>query len=120
MSSQTKSPWISKLIDDYKADITQPGNKRIVGLKGIQDDYVKFLRFGQWKIADQDHSGILAFVLNNYFLPWNHFSRLDQIPFLQNFDEIWVINLHEYRKTYKNRSAFFLEEQNGQNNRSYR
>ena len=110
VSSQTKSPWISKLIDDYKADITQPGNKRIVGLKGIQDDYVKFLRFGQWKLADQDHSGILAFVLNNYFLDGTIFRGL-RSSLLQNFDEIWVINLHGDPKKHTKTDPHSSQEQ---------
>ena len=51
VSSLTKEKWIQSLIEDYKAELNRKGKKRIVGLKGIQDEYVKFLRLGQWKIG---------------------------------------------------------------------
>ncbi len=35
--------------------------------KWLQDDYVKFIRFGQWRI-DQTGQGVLAFVTNHTYL----------------------------------------------------
>ncbi|MHA1645951.1 MAG: type ISP restriction/modification enzyme [Promethearchaeota archaeon] len=93
VSSQVKSPWIQDLIHDYKKDLNRKGKKRILGLKGIQDDYVKFIRLAQWKIADQDNIGILAYVVNNYFLDGDIFRGM-RVSLKNTFDEIWIINLH--------------------------
>ena len=89
------------LIEDYKAELNRKGKKRIVGLKGIQDEYVKFLRLGQWKLADQGNSGIMAYIVNNYFIDGAIFRGL-RASLLRNFDVIYVINLHgdPKRKVY--------------------
>ncbi len=42
---------------------------------GLQNDYVKFIRFSQWKI-DQAGEGVLGFITNN--------SYLDNITFQWN------------------------------------
>lgn len=104
ISSATKSDWITALIEDYKTQLNRPGEKRILGLKGIQDDYVKFLRFGQWKLCDQDHPGLLAFVINNYFLDGTIFRGL-RASLIENFDAIWIINLHGDPKKRVKRSS---------------
>ncbi len=88
----TKNKWIEDLIEDYKKHINTPRRKRIYGLKGIQDEYVKFMRFGQWKLADQGHKGILAFVVNNYFLDGLIFRGMRK-SLKEAFDEIYVIDL---------------------------
>jgi predicted helicase len=93
VSSQVKSPWIQDLILDYKKELNREGKKRILGLKGIQDDYVKFIRLAQWKIVDQDNIGILAYVVNNYFLDGDIFRGM-RVSLKYAFDEIWIINLH--------------------------
>jgi predicted helicase len=93
ISSITKSSWISKLIQDYKPGLKSESSKKISGVKGIQDDYIKFIRFGQWKLADQNHLGILAFVVNNYFLDGTVFRGMRE-SLLNAFDAIWIINLH--------------------------
>ncbi|QEE16182.1 type ISP restriction/modification enzyme [Promethearchaeum syntrophicum] len=93
VSSQVKSPWIQELINDYKKDLNREGKKKILGLKGIQDDYVKFIRMAQWKIVDQKNAGILAYVVNNYFLDGDIFRGM-RVSLKNAFDEIWIINLH--------------------------
>jgi len=93
VSSQVKSPWIQDLIHDYKKELNRKGKKKILGLKGIQDDYVKFIRMAQWKITDQGNTGILAYVVNNYFLDGDIFRGM-RVSLKKAFDEIWIINLH--------------------------
>ncbi len=93
VSSQVKSPWIQDLINDYKKELNREGKKKILGLKGIQDDYIKFIRLAQWKLADQDNPGILAYVVNNYFLDGDIFRGM-RVSLKNAFDEIWIINLH--------------------------
>lgn len=93
VSSQVKSPWIQDLINDYKKELNREGKKKILGLKGIQDDYIKFIRLAQWKLGDQDNTGILAYVVNNYFLNGDIFRGM-RVSLKKAFDEIWIINLH--------------------------
>jgi len=47
----------------------------------------------QWKLADQGNTGILAYVVNNYFLDGDIFRGM-RISLKKAFDEIWIINLH--------------------------
>ncbi len=93
VSSQVKLSWIQDLILDYKKELNRIGKKKILGLKGIQDDYVKFIRMAQWKITDQGNTGILAYVVNNYFLDGDIFRGM-RVSLKNAFDEIWIINLH--------------------------
>ena len=60
--------------------------------KGLQDDYVKFIRFGQWRIEMTGH-GILAFVTNHSYLDNPTFRGMRQ-SLMQTFDEIHVLDLH--------------------------
>ncbi|MCF2141161.1 MAG: hypothetical protein K9W44_13970 [Candidatus Lokiarchaeota archaeon] len=92
ISSESKGLWISRLVEDYKKDLQRKGKKRIVGLKGIQDDYVKFIRYCQWLISDRNQPGIIALVLNNYFLDGDIFRGL-RSSLLKSFDFIYIINL---------------------------
>jgi type I restriction-modification system DNA methylase subunit len=57
--------WISGLVHDYSQVDSQPLGER--NPKGLQDDYVKFIRFGQWRI-DLSKKGIFAFITNHGFL----------------------------------------------------
>lgn len=60
--------------------------------KWLLDDYVKFIRFGQLKIA-QSGEGIMAYVSNNGYLD-NHTFRGMRQSLLSTFDTIYVVNLH--------------------------
>ena len=60
-----KLTWIGELIEDYKEVDGKPLGER--NPKWLQDDYVKFIRFGQWRI-NQSGAGILAFITNNGYL----------------------------------------------------
>ncbi|HSS48527.1 MAG TPA: DNA methyltransferase, partial [Thermoanaerobaculia bacterium] len=64
--------------------------------KWLQDDYVKFLRFAQWKI-DQAGEGIVAFVTNHSYLDNPTFRGLRR-SLLETFDEIYLLDLHGSRK----------------------
>jgi hypothetical protein len=60
--------------------------------KWLQDDYVRFLRFAQWKI-DQSGEGIVAFVTNHSYLDNPTFRGMRR-SLLETFDEIYVLDLH--------------------------
>jgi len=65
-------------------------------LKWLQDDYVKFLRFAQWKI-EQNGWGVVGFVTNHSYLDNSTFRALRR-SLLRTFDEIYLLDLHGNRK----------------------
>ena len=60
--------------------------------KFLNDDYVKFIRFAQWRI-EQTGYGIVAFVTNHGFLDNPTFRGMRQ-SLLETFDDIYVLDLH--------------------------
>jgi len=58
----------------------------------LQDDYVKFIRWAQWRIEQTGH-GILGFITNHGFLD-NPTFRGMRWSLMQAFDEIYVLDLH--------------------------
>lgn len=60
--------------------------------KWLQDDYVKFIRFAQWRI-DTTGYGILGFITNHGYLDNPTFRGMRQ-ALMQDFDEIYVLDLH--------------------------
>ncbi len=60
--------------------------------KWLNDDYVKFIRFAQWRIKQTGY-GVLAFVTNHGYLDNPTFRGMRQ-ALLQEFDEIYVLDLH--------------------------
>jgi predicted helicase len=60
--------------------------------KWLNDDYVKFIRFAQWRI-EQTGYGVLGFVTNHGYLDNPTFRGMRQ-ALLQAFDEIYILDLH--------------------------
>ena len=81
--------WIGKLIEDYKRVDGHSLNERKLWL---QDDYVKFIRFGQWRV-NQTKKGILGFITNNGYLDNPTFRGMRQ-SLLNTFTDIYILNLH--------------------------
>jgi hypothetical protein len=88
--SANKGEWISKLVRDYYFCDGQPLGER--NPKWLQDDYVKFLRWAQWRI-DQTGQGVLAFITNHGYLDNPTFRGMRR-NLMQTFDEIYVLDLH--------------------------
>lgn len=88
--SANKGPWISKLIEDYKFVDGKPLGEK--NPKWLQDDYVKFIRFGQWRI-EKTGQGILAFITNHGYLDNPTFRGMRQ-SLMKTFDEIYLLDLH--------------------------
>jgi len=81
--------WIAELMEDYLHGLGVEKEKK----KGaLQDDYVKFIRFAQWKI-DQNGKGIVGFITNNSYLDGLVHRRMRQ-SLMESFDEIYILNLH--------------------------
>jgi predicted helicase len=90
--SANKGEWIMNLMEDYKKE---PGGKEKLkerNPKWINDDYVKFMRFGQHFI-DKNGSGILAFINPHGFLDNPTFRGL-RWSLLRTYDKIHIIDLH--------------------------
>ena len=88
--SANKGKWIRDLVGDYKQDIPElqkPGQA-----KWLSDDYVKFIRFAQWRI-EQTGEGVLGFVTNHSYLDNTTFRGMRQ-SLMKVFDEIWLLDLH--------------------------
>ncbi len=88
--SMNNEKWISDLVRDYYQVDGMPLNER--NPKGLQDDYVKFIRFAQWRIMQTGY-GVLAFVTNHGYLDNPTFRGMRQ-SLLNDFDEIYILDLH--------------------------
>lgn len=90
--SANKGKWIMGLMEDYKKE---PGGKEKLKEKNpkwINDDYVKFLRYGQHFI-EKNGTGILAFINPHGFLD-NPTFRGMRWNLLKTYDKIYTIDLH--------------------------
>ena len=81
--------FIGKLIEDYK----QIDGKRLDdrNLKTLQADYVKFIKWAQWRI-DKNGEGILGYIVNNSFLDGPMFRGMRK-SLLDSFNSIYHLNL---------------------------
>jgi predicted helicase len=86
--SQNKGLWITKLIEDYKNINGVPLGERKLWL---QDDYVKFIRLGQYWLDHADQ-GLLAVVSNHNFLD-NPTFRGMRHRLMQTFSHAQLIDL---------------------------
>jgi predicted helicase len=84
-NSKNNGDFITELMNSYKVS-----NKNIG--KGLNDDYIKFIRYGQ-SLIDQNQSGILAYISNNSFIQSLACSKMRD-SLLNSFDEIYILNLH--------------------------
>ena len=60
--------------------------------KWLNDDYVKFIRFAQWRIEKTGY-GVLAFVTNHGYLDNPTFRGMRK-SLLDSFDDLYVLDLH--------------------------
>lgn len=88
--SSNKLTFIGKLIEDYKKIDGEPIDE--AAIKAVQDDYVKFIRWAQWRI-DQNGEGVIGYIVNNNFInaPTTNGMRKS---LLESFNAIYVLNLH--------------------------
>ena len=87
--SSNNGKWISDLIEDYKYVDGIHFNER---KHWLNDDYVKFIRFGQHFI-EKNGEGVLAFINPHGFLD-NPTFRGMRWNLLKTYDKIYVIDLH--------------------------
>lgn len=90
--SANKGKWIMSLMEDYKKE---PGGKvklKERNSKWINDDYVKFIRYGQHFI-EKNGIGVLAYINPHGFLD-NPTFRGMRWNLLKTYDKIYTIDLH--------------------------
>lgn len=81
---------IGQLIETYKqVDGKSLGEKQI---KWLHDDYVKFIRWAQWRIA-KTGSGVVGFVTNHSYLDNPTFRGMRQ-SLMSTFSDIRILDLH--------------------------
>jgi len=96
--SANKGKWITdlmrgRILDDPQSYFSvdgEPLDER--NPKWINDDYVKFIRFAQWRIS-QTGEGIVGFVTNHSYLDNPTFRGMRR-SLMETFDEIWLLDLH--------------------------
>ena len=88
--SKGKLTFIGQLIEDYKQVDGEPLDEP--NLKALQDDYVKFIRWAQWRI-DKNGEGVIGYIVNNNFInaPTTPGMRKS---ILNSFNVVYLLNLH--------------------------
>lgn len=87
VKSKNKGREILKLLQSYKEGL----NETKINL---DDDYIKFIRFAQWKLLEQKQKqGLMGFITNNSYLFGRTHRKMRQ-SLAQAFDEIYILNLH--------------------------
>ena len=83
--------FIGGLIEDYKwvdGELIDGKSQK----KSLQADYVKFIRWAQWRI-DKNGEGIVGYIVNNGFLDGPVFRGMRQ-HLRNSFNAIYLLNLH--------------------------
>jgi len=87
--SANMGEWITGLIEDYKyVDGEHFGERK----HWLQDDYVKFIRFGEWKIKNTG-KGVIGYITNHSYLDNPTFRGMRQ-HLMKSFDKIFVLDLY--------------------------
>jgi len=86
VSSQNNGKWITDLVADYKKNLAERN------IQPLSDDYIKFIRLGQYYI-NKKGEGILAFISNNSFID-GIIHRQMRKSLLDEFDRIYILDLH--------------------------
>lgn len=89
VSSNNKGEWIQDLIADYKKNLNE---KKI----NLDDDYIKFIRYGQHYI-EKNGEGVLAFITNNSFVNGITHRQMRK-SLMQTFDKIYILDLNGFSK----------------------
>ncbi|MCR2100139.1 N-6 DNA methylase [Campylobacter upsaliensis] len=107
VKSKNKGKEILKLLKIYKENLNE------TNIQPLDDDYIKFVRFAQWKLLEQGqknifeaNSGLMGFITNNSFLDGRTHRKMRESLY-KSFDEIYILNLHGSDKDAKNDENVF-------------
>ena len=81
--------FIGNLIEDYKQI---DGESFDDNFQPLQADYVKFIRWAQWRI-EKNGEGVIGYVVRDSFLDGPTFRGMRQ-SLINNFNAIYLLNLH--------------------------
>ncbi|EOE5701229.1 type ISP restriction/modification enzyme [Campylobacter upsaliensis] len=105
--SKNKGKEILELLKIYKENLNE------ANIQPLDDDYIKFMRFAQWKLLEQGqknifeaNSGLMGFITNNSFLDGRTHRKMRESLY-KSFDEIYILNLHGSDKDAKNDENVF-------------
>ncbi|EAI3338000.1 DNA methyltransferase [Campylobacter upsaliensis] len=99
--SKNKGKEILELLKTYKENLNE------TNIQPLDDDYIKFMRFAQWKLLEQRSStGLMGFITNNSFLDGRIHRKMRESLY-KSFDEIYILNLHGSDKDAKNDENVF-------------
>lgn len=90
MVMDTRDTWIGGLLKDYFQIDGKPLKEK--NPKWLQDDYVKFIRFAQWKM-EQVEKGVVAIITNHAFLDNPTFRGMRK-SLLNTFNRLYFLDLH--------------------------
>jgi predicted helicase len=83
--SQSAKGAIDGLLGDYKKGLNEKNHR-------LEDIYIKFIRFAQWKIEKAGH-GVVGVITNNSYLDGLTHRKMRECLY-NAFDEIYILNLH--------------------------
>ncbi len=82
--------FIGRLMEDYRSVDGTPMAEQ--NLQALQGDYVKFVRWAQWRI-DKNGEGVIGYIVNNGFLYGIIFRGMRK-SLMNSFNTIYCFNLH--------------------------
>ncbi|EKH5334173.1 N-6 DNA methylase, partial [Campylobacter coli] len=107
VKSKNKGEDILELLKIYKQGLNDKN------IQPLNDDYIKFMRFAQWKLLEQnkkdlfeEKKGLLGFITNNSFISGKTHRKMRESLY-KSFDEIYILNLHGSDKDAKNDENVF-------------
>lgn len=97
--SANKNTWIHQLLRGQGDNVSKGSYFHINGQdlqernkKWLNNDYVKFIRFAQWRI-EKTGEGILAFVTSHSYLDSPTFRGMRR-SLMETFDDLYLLDLH--------------------------
>ena len=113
--SSNKGTWIDGLLKGVLPDGQQvagyyhvDGQRLAERKHWLQDDYVKFFRYAQWRI-EESGCGVVGFVTNHGYVDNPTFRGMRQC-LLNTFTDLFVIDLHGNRKKHEQTPSGMLDE----------
>lgn len=84
--------FVKEDVDGCQSYYVVDGEKLKERKTWLQDDYVKFIRFAQWRI-NRTGKGVVGFITNHSYLDNPTFRGMRQ-SLMKTFNEIYILNLH--------------------------
>lgn len=88
VSSWNTSDWITSLVEDYKRTVRSEESQ----IQSLSNDYIKFLRFGQW-VIERSGAGILGMITGHGYLQGTQPRDLRK-SLVATFDRTSCLDLH--------------------------